>query len=139
MKAMLSVVVAAMALTVSAAVDYYVTVDGSDKNDGLSSATAKASIAAAYTAMTNGTPEATSGNRLIVGAGEFNMPSETIVLTNGQSVVGAGRDLTRLNVTSAHRQFALTDSDCSLLSFEIDFKSMSMSYYAGTKDELSGA
>ena len=139
MKAMLSVVVAAMALTVSAAVDYYVTVDGSDKNDGLSSATAKATIAAAYTAMTNGTPEATSGNRLIVGAGEFNMPSETIVLTNGQSVVGAGRDLTRLNVTSAHRQFALTDSDCSLLSFEIDFKSMSMSYYAGTKDELSGA
>jgi hypothetical protein len=139
MKAILSVVVAAMALSVSAAVDYYVAAGGNDANDGLSPATAKATIAAAYIAMTNGTAEATAGNRLIVGAGEFDMPSETIVLANGQSVVGSGRESTRLNVTSVHSQFALTSSDCTLRSFEIDFKSMDMKNIAETNTELSGA
>lgn len=81
----------------SAATDYYVAVDGDDANSGLSMTEAKATVAAAYTALTNGTPDDVRGNRLVVGEGEFAFPEFTLVLTDGQSIVGTeGKSVLKL-------------------------------------------
>lgn len=108
-----------------AATDVYVAKDGDDANDGLSPATAKATIAAAYTAMTNGTPEATAGNRLIVGAGEW-LSSDigmTLVLSNGWSLIGRnGRESTVFIASSADfRFFNLASADSSVRGITFDF------------------
>ena len=87
-----------------AATDVYVAKDGDDTNDGLTPATAKATIPAGYAVLTNGTPEATYGNRLIVGDGEWTSAEigSTIVLSNGWSLVGEnGRAATVFKVSAA--------------------------------------
>ena len=87
-----------------AATDVYVAKDGDDANDGLTRATAKATIPAGYAVLTNGTPEVTYGNRLIVGDGEWTSVEigSTIVLSNGWSLVGEnGRAATVFKVSAA--------------------------------------
>ncbi|MBQ6915745.1 MAG: right-handed parallel beta-helix repeat-containing protein [Kiritimatiellae bacterium] len=117
----------AVAMFVSAAVpvfgatDIYVAADGDDANDGLTPATAKATFVGGYEAMTNGTPEATYGNRLVLGEGTFNLPTVTTVLSNGWKIAGSGKDKTTLKVTTKTRQFALESADTELRGFKIDF------------------
>ena len=117
----------AVAMFVSAAVpvfgatDIYVAADGDDANDGLTPATAKATFVSGYEAMTNGTPEATYGNRLVVGAGTFDLPTVTTVLSNGWKIAGAGKDKTTLKVTTKTRQFSLASADTEMRGFKLDF------------------
>ena len=103
------------------AADIYVAKDGDDANDGLTPATAKATFVGGYEAMTNGTPEATYGNRLVVGAGTFDLPTVTTVLSNGWKIAGAGKDKTTLKVTTKTRQFSLASADTGLRGFKLDF------------------
>ena len=118
-----------------AAADVYVAKDGDDTNDGLTPATAKATIAAAYTAMTNGTVEATAGNRLIVGEGEFEFPVFPLVLTNGQSIVGAEGAVATLKLRAGITQsqaaeyysagmFVLTTADTELKNLTVHFNNI---------------
>ena len=118
-----------------AATDIYVAADGDDANDGLSRATAKATIPAGYAVLTNGTPDVTYGNRLVVGEGTFDLPTCTTVLSNGWKVVGAGKDKTTLKVTKKTRQFTLASDDTELRGLRIDFIGSSMDM---TKDVDNG-
>ena len=108
-----------------AATDYYVAADGNDENSGLSATEAKATIAAAYMAMTNGTPEATAGNRLIVGEGEWFSADigHTLVLSNGWSLIGQnGRESTVFIASNADfRFFSLDSADSSVRGITFDF------------------
>ena len=118
-----------------AATDYYVAADGNDENSGLSATEAKATIAAAYTAMTNGTVEATAGNRLIVGEGEFEFPAFPLVLTNGQSIVGSDGAVATLKLRTGIEQseaieyysagmFVLTTADTALKNLTVHFNNI---------------
>ena len=121
LKAPLIGMIAVAACHFTFAADIYVAADGNDANDGLTPATAKATIAGGYDALTNGLPAATYGNRLVVGAGTFDLPTVTTVLSNGWKIAGAGKDKTTLKVTATVRQFALESADTELRGFKIDF------------------
>ena len=121
LKAPLIGMIAVAACHFTFAADIYVAADGDDANDGLTPATAKATFVGGYEAMTNGTPEATFGNRLVIGAGTFDLPTVTTVLSNGWKIAGAGKDKTTLKVTTKTRQFKLASADTELRGFKIDF------------------
>lgn len=144
---MILVGVAVAVATCAFAADVYVAADGNDANDGLTPATAKATILGGYDALTNGLPEATYGNRLLVGEGTFNLPTVTTVLSNGWKIVGAGMDKTTLRVTTKTRQFQLASADTELRGFKLDFIGSSMDMKENVNEvddkgkyvELSGA
>ena len=122
----ITILFTSVAIPVFGATDIYVAAGGDDANDGLTPATAKATIAGGYDALTNGLPAATYGNRLVVGEGTFNLPSVTTVLSNGWKIVGEGKDKTTLKVTTKVRQFSLASNDTELRGFKVDFVGSSM-------------
>lgn len=123
-------VAAGLAASVSFGTDYYVAMNGDDSADGMSKATARATIAEGVKLLT------APNDRLIVCDGEYELPASgeakvrgtTIVLSDGQSMVSEnGREKTKLVVPSTVKQagawqlFDLTSADTVLDGFTIDF------------------
>lgn len=80
-------------------VSFFVTPRGNDSNDGLTLASAKASINAAIAAAGANRP------RIILGVGSFPLPTD-IRYPHGTVVVGAGSSLTVLTYSGAGTAFA---------------------------------
>lgn len=135
--AALTVVLSASAA--SAATTYYVATDGDDANNGLTRATAKATLAAGYTAMTNGTPETTYGNVLVLGDGEWTF-SSAMALSNGWSVAGEnGAASTTLRASKEDiRPFDMNSADAEIRDLTVDFRSGEKFNYNNTKGALLG-
>ena len=112
------------AVAAFAATDVYVAKDGDDANDGLTRATAKATIPAGYAVLTNGTPDVTYGNRLVIGDGEWNIDS-TVVISNGWTVTSEnGAASTTLVPSKAVSFFSMGSNDSTISNLTIDFKGM---------------
>lgn len=80
-------------------VTYFVTPRGNDSNDGLTLASAKASISAAIAAAGINRP------RIVLGVGQFALPTETLY-PYGTVFVGAGSSLTILTYSGMGTAFA---------------------------------
>lgn len=101
------------------AADWYVAKDGDDAKSGATRAEAKATLEAGYACLA-GDPEATAGDRLVVGDGEWEI-TETIVLSNGWTLAGEnGRGATSIVPAKNLRVFALDNAQ--VRGITVDFK-----------------
>ena len=110
----------------------YVAKDGDDANDGLTRATAKATIPAGYAAMTAGTQDENYCATLVVGDGEWTSAEigGTIVLSNGWSLVGEnGRESTVFRTTGKNFIFfEQNTADTTVRGITFDFNRASFVY-----------
>ena len=104
---------------------YYLTAEGDDGNDGLTPATAKATISAAHALLSD------EDEKISVGDGSFALPEETIVLSNGWSIVGGnGPAATAFYATSVDKPlFAMETPGTLIKGLTVDFKKLSFTDY----------